>query len=373
MGGIGLYGLRPGPGSGGGGGGDTEYDHIITDRDSLVAAVGTPVGGVFTLTTASYAFKNALTLPAGERLLVAGASVLLKCFGPSKILTSSGLSNAFLTVTSGEVQLITMNITAGAVGQPAVQVTGGRVTSYDGSYVGGDTGVEVAGGDWQSVAGKYTGSESGFRHSGASAGSVVRMNGGYIEGSFTTACFEATGNGNDIRAYISNLTMENSASNPVVSCRDATSGDFYFFGCSIRSSAANQTLVEFDDISTFVVDHCDIVCTNASRGDGIALSGTIGGGGIVNACTFLDLDDAIKEDGLSDIERCVISSNDFGGTMTNGIDWDSGDMPQDGLLIVGNNFGPANPFNGFNENTSNVNAKCNSESGGLVAETSIVP
>lgn len=354
---------------------DTEFDFIITDRQSLIDAVGAPVGGVFTLVTGSYAFKQALTLNAGERLEASGAAVLLMGVGPTKKVNGDTLTAPLLTVSSGTVQLLTFSLDSNTAGQPAMLQSGGKVTAYDCTFTGGTTsdGVQVTGGQWFSVLGAFEGGRNGFRQDGSSAASVVRMNGGTIEGAFSDACWRGVGNGNDIRAYISNMTFENSSSAPVVECRDATSGDFYFFGCSIRSSAANQNLIEFDDISTFVCDHCDIVCTNASRGDGVVLSGVIGGGGIINACTLLDLDDAIKENGLSDIERCVISSNDFGGTMTNGIDWDSGDLPQDGLLIVGNNFGPANPFSGFNENTSNVNAKCNSESGGLVAETSIVP
>lgn len=349
----------------------TEYDFIITDRASLIDAVGAPVGGVFTLTDGSYAFKNALTLNAGESLEVSGGEVLLKCFGPTKIITCDELH-----VSSGEVQLITFNLTSADVNKAAIRQTGGNITAYNPRVVGGSSsdGVQVSGGNWFSVLGNFEGGRSGFRHDGSSAASVVRMNGGTIEGTFTDACWRSLGAGNDIRAYVSNLTLENDADGSnTVKCDGATSGDFYFFGCSIRHSDDDQSLCLFSDISTFVVDHCDLVSTATSAGDGITVSNTIGGGGIINACTFLDLDDAIRESSLSDIERLVVSSNDFGGSMTAGIDWDASDIPQDGLLIVGNNFGPATPFVSFNENTSRVNAKANSESGGLVAETSIVP
>ena len=353
----------------------TEFDHIITDRASLIAAVG--AGPVYTLTSGSYAFKNALTLPAGERLEVAGGEVLLMGMGPTKVVTSSGLSNAMLTVSSGTVQLITMNITAGATGEAAVQQTGGTITAYNCNFVGGSSsdGVQQDGGEWSSVSGTFSGGASGFRHDGSSAGSTCRMQGGTIEGDFSAGCWVGQGAGNDIRAYVSNVNMRNdNASNPTIFLNGASSGDFFFNGCKLEHSADDQQIAQVTTVSTFVFEQCDIYSTATTPGDGIQVSGAIGGGGIINACTFLDLDDAIREATLTDIERLTISSCDFGGTINVGIDWDASDIPSHGMMIVGNNFGPATTvFQGFDENTARVNIKACSENAGLLAETSIVP
>lgn len=58
---------------------------------------------------------------------------------------------------------------------------------------------------------------------------------------------------------------------------------------------------------------------------------------------------------------------------TNGINWAAANIPSEGLLVVGNEFSGATPFNGFVVGDARVNCKANLGSGGLLSETAIVP
>lgn len=355
------------------GGAQTEFDFIITDRASLVAVVA-PVAGVFNLPAGSYAFKEPLTLNPGERLSSANA-VLLQSMGPGKKISGDTLTAPLLTVTAGTAQLIGLALDSGTAAQAAMRQTGGVVEAWAVSLQGGATsdGLQLQGGEWYSTDGEFVGGAAGIRQSGAVATTYCQFKGGRVQGDFSDACFVGEGAGNIVEAHV-NLNMSNSnAASNVVFLNGATSGDFYLENCTMQHSANNQTLVQATDVSTVVINGGNFLSTAATPGDGVQFSGTIGGGFIIDDVTFLDLDDCIREANLVDIERGVISNCDVGGTTTVGVDWDAADIPSHGMLIHGCNWGPANPFVGFDENTARVNIKCCSDNTGLLAETSIVP
>lgn len=356
------------------GSGQTEFDFIITDRASLVAVVA-PVGGVFNLPTGSYAFKQALTLNPGERLSNNGNSVLLQSMGPTKRISGDTLTAPLLTITGGTVQLIGLALDSNTSDQPALRQTGGVVEAWGVSLQGGATsdGLQLQGGEWYSTDGEFVGGAAGIRQSGASATQYCSIKGGRAQGDFSDACFVGEGAGNVVEAHVTlNMSNSNSASNCVL-LNGATSGDFYFSDCTAQHSANNQTLFQVTDVSTFVMKGGNLFSTAGTPGDGVQFSGTIGGGFIIDDVTFLDLDECIREASLTDVERATIANCDVGGTSGTGINWDSGDIPSHGMMILGCNFGPATPFVGFNENSARVNVKCCSDNTGLIGETSIVP
>lgn len=57
---------------------------------------------------------------------------------------------------------------------------------------------------------------------------------------------------------------------------------------------------------------------------------------------------------------------------TNGITWAAANIPTRGLLVVGNDFSGATPFNGFVAADARVNCKANIGAAGLLTETAIV-
>jgi hypothetical protein len=72
------------------------------------------------------------------------------------------------------------------------------------------------------------------------------------------------------------------------------------------------------------------------------------------------------------IDRVNIMGNTVSVTTT-AVNWNSGAIPADGLVIVGNNFDMNTPFGGgFSHTTGRVNSKANTKNGGLMQETPIV-
>ncbi|MCH9730989.1 MAG: hypothetical protein K0U84_15145 [Actinomycetia bacterium] len=352
---------------------ESAFDYIITSRADLAAVVA-PVGDAFNLPSGSYAIKDNLTLNANEYLVFPAANeILWMGMGPGKKVTSSGLTGQAL-----------LEIEAGAI-----------VDMLTCTFEGNDTDVATAqnAGTLRMTGCRFDGgSGDGFQNQ--STGETYAVNCVFVA---PTASFDAYQNqGGDTRliaceldsptqgnafrdetsndgvAYLTTCKLFADGGSPTVRLTN-TDLDIWLTDCQIRNNDDNDG-IQVGDLSSLSVVGGEIRNTGTvTNADGIQFENGGVSGVNISGVFFQNWEECIIKTGTGDVNRATISNCDMVGASV-GIQWSSGDIPPDGLLILGVRFNNVSTqTGGFNENTSDVNMKCNSANGGLLAETSIVP
>lgn len=351
------------------------FDFIITDRASLVAVVA-PIGNVFDLPTGSYAFKQALTLNAGERIRVPnGSSVLCMGMGPSKVLSSSALgTDPLWEIEAGAVaniNYLSLLYPAGDTGpcllssSDDTRLTGCRI---DGNTTA-DAALRVSAGDCYAVqcdiVGASGATEMGFEMDGVARArlsncDITSLGGGLF-------AIHMTGTSIAQELYCSNCRITGDTGTTIAVRSD--DADVWLDNCEINSLTDGVTIVACGPASSLSIRGGEIRNTAGGTGDGVVFNNGTTVGVDISGVFFHTLDEAIRQTGATQ-NRVTISNNDF-FSCNIALDWAT--IPADGLLIHGNRFNGSTPFQGFTPATADVNAKCNSQNAGLTTETAIVP
>lgn len=364
--------------------GFTEFDHIISSRADLVAAVGAPVGGEFLLTAGSYFFRQNVQLDAGETVAADAVTVFLMGGGPVGSLDrgfeGNGASSdaAFHIRNGANVRMLNMRIAGVAIAQHGVLVENSEI---DFDYCALPT---TAGG---SQPGLLLGAGSTSRVNNTSAGGGVQ--GVLIEGGakhlFRGCILQGGSSGSGVRANVG-----------------ATVCRIQFDGCFFRGSASGSPPVLLEtaaDLDAFF-HHCEFECNvtggqcllvrgigsltviggffngtaSAPLPDGISLATDPMQGGVqIIGAHGHSLDDFVVASNLFDCRRAVIAGCDTATDVTVGVDWQAPVPANGGLLLIGNNWDTATPLQGVNAATARVNLKACSDRNGLMTETAIVP
>lgn len=397
----------------------TEFDFILESRADLIAAVGAPVGGVFTLLSGSYALKLGFALNAGEGLLCpVGASVLMMGLGEAKVLSSDpGAGNPLLDIAANaNCELITVNLTSTVTNSIGVRSAGNLKTIGCNlvASTGSGLAVSVTDGSWRDTGSTCRGGTggavnlSGGVHQAAqslfvASGDAFIHSAGTSE---TTNCIVDAGarglvlsGGANHHAGITVTAVSHGveATNPA-----ATQYDFAIIGGHVTSAARavliNGLLIDVDfvelDLETtenagtvFEVLASSTVQVNggtwrsvpANRGSGLRINGAMPGGLLLNQVHGQDIGpgDAsghafvVYTSGA--VRRASIIGCDTAQSVLTAINWPAASIPTLGLSLVGNAWDDANPYVGFTHTDARVNAKANLFTFGLMPETAIVP
>lgn len=376
MGGIGIYGLRPGT-TGGGGGADTEYDHLIRNRGDL-AAVTLPVLGVFTLPAGSYFLKADVTLDPGESIQVVG-NVIFAGGGPEYALGGNAAGVPTITVTStGKLTLMNLTIEP-PNGVPGVEVKGELDAQNSIISTDGARGVLIS--DGAAIA-RFNGGEVNV--TGAADG--VEQQDGELNATNwrvrvdTQAAMRVDNGavGASPEQFLANVLLETTAATEAVVI-DQDDSDMHWTNVKVQSpiADANRGLVLIDSndgCSTFQMNGGWLNGTSGgTKSDGIRIDGDIDGAILLSGVSGLNLEAMIeKEDDNIDVDRVVVSGCEMGAS-EHFVKWFN-NLP-DSMAIIGNvgNMDASDFVQGFNENSNDVNMKGNIGTDQLVSETPIVP
>lgn len=351
----------------------TEFDHIITDRLSLVAAVGSPVAGEFTLPSGSYFFKEPLDLDPGEFLAVAqDARVLIMGGGANKeVQGGTGATAATLVARTGcALDLISLALAAPTAGQPAFVSEGTAETRAQSCLFRGiasTTCAEQRGtGNFSATQCVFSGGQSGgFEQNDGSvtltacrldggASNGFRMVGASVMNAILTAC-QISGNGASAAGLMNGANTDLSA----VNCFWSVDNDGTHCFQILQASSVN-------------IRGGEIFSTAGTPGDGVSVEGNVTGGIQLSGIAFANLDDAITRMAGTQ-NRVTIMGCDSAADVAVGVDWATANIPTNGLLAVGNQWNTLTPLQNFTAADARVNWKANSLFGGLSTETAIVP
>lgn len=352
---------------------ETAFDFILEDRADLVAAVGPPVGTDFQMVSGSYALKQGFTIDPTERLFFPnGAAILMVGMGSGKELSGSpGSGNALAEFETGTVvDLIGLSLTALGNGSDAVIVHGATLRTYGCRFRANATGgtaaiIDNADGIWLDFGSRFESQSDNF----VILGGQPNFTGSRFIGG-VGPCIDASAPSLDVRAKFSLCDFDGGTVSAIQ--HSATNGDLFFVDCTVRSNNNGVDCVSLNGGSSFQWIGGNIVSTAGTPGDGIRFNGDMTGGSQIIGPTFDNLDDAIQYQAGTQ-RRVTIVGCDSATNVAVGVDWPSANIPTSCLLVVGNQFDTATPFQNFIETDARVNRKANSFAATLSSETPIVP
>lgn len=354
----------------------TEFDFILTGRQSLIDSGILPVADVFTLPTGSYAIKDPVTLLANERLLIPnGNTVLMMGLGQTKIISGAPTgTNALLSVAAGGIlQAISLNLTATGAANAAID-NQGTIGSLMGRWVASGAtgiGVRMGNGSWRDVQSFVQGGLNGLAHSG---GDAVWNQSEFLPG--TGNAVLATGAVAYVLGFIHCVIT---SSNAAALLFNAAIADLRLTYSRVNTTQANGACVRIEAASTVQCVGGKWFTSAAARGDGLQIAGNIAGGLLVEGIHGEEIGTAgVATEAFITyisgvVRRAQIIGCDTATTVSTCVNWAAASMPTLGLTLQGNSWDDPTPYNGFTQATPRVNSKGNLFQTGLLSETPIVP
>ena len=370
-------------------GGQELYDYVLTSRADLVAVVA-PVGDVFELPSGSYAVTESFALDADESLNVAnGESVFMTCFG-SAVLSGDPTNGAAVLVNveaGARLELVSANLTCGGTTNECIE-SAGDLRISGGIIRGGSNSTEAL----SLTGGECIACGVEFRAGASSSvflmgGGIARFIGCLFEGGQAFACLMSAGelhmascqlvggtsaalqldSVNTMRAVLQDCYLTSGTTNAVV-VTDGAAAYLEMVNCNVAADAANAHCVRPAAARSVSIIGGVLQSLNVTPGDGVQVAGAMVDLSLIGV-RGENIDDLVQR-----VAGTVLNCNVIGCyTNSAGINWAAANIPSNGLVIVGCNFGAANPFTGFTASDARVNIKACTRNNGLLSETAIVP
>lgn len=342
--------------------GQTAWDNIVTS----LADLPPDVAGERTLTSGSWAFKNAVDIAGSELVVPAGVNVLLKGMG-FKTLTGSGAS-----VLRVEGQAVIESMQYAGTAAIGLHVNGGNAAVESSRYINDGVGVRVDSGVLFDSRSRSTPGVAGS-HAAVIAGGEVNL----------SQCRYSAPNGDGMQitapAALAELTNCFVESAGAVGLRlNSTDTEFFSTDCIYQALGADADAILVEAGSTLNFKGGLWMTNPAARGSGLAIAGNIGGGLQVIGVHGQEIStgDASGEAFVvwraGVVRRATIADCNTATSVNTAINWPAANIPTLGLSIVGNLWDDPSPYVGFDHTTARVNAKANVDQGGLMQETPIV-
>lgn len=337
------------------------FDYIIATREDL-ERITTPVGGVFTLPSGSYAFIAPVQFDDNDQLDINTAVYLQGMTeGDGIICNSTGVLLNIGAAASLDMVGMTANNTnavSGSVAASQSTVRAERCT-LNSQSTGAET-IEITSGTWNGLNNTY--SSPNFRAADHIAGDWTEIGSSF---SAPTTCIN-NGSGAGVLSF---TDCSVTAGQNGFRLRGARAE---FINCLISCTGDGNSGLQMLGCSELVVIGGRF--TASAAGSGISGIHYVSGGNVGSqlvGCTFDTVDIGVRHtDAAGAYGSFTANGVRMATSVTVGISWQNGDFPDSGMALVGCAILGATPFQNFTNADANIKAVLGAL--GSVPETPIV-